>query len=68
MKLKKKERPLKYEGETDYNLKEGHDAAWITVDGLSIHVGRSSVGTVIDVWEVGNEMETPISTLYIQQP
>jgi hypothetical protein len=46
----------------DYTLTEG--AAWFTVKGFAIRILSTDEGVVVDIYNEGEEMESPIASTY----
>ena len=50
--------------ENEYALHEAHDAAWIRVGSISIHVRRHPAGVAVDLYPYEAEDEEPIGSTW----
>ena len=46
---------------TDYELNDGHQSCWITVDNISVYICRTDEGVVVDLYPRYSEMEDSIA-------
>ena len=45
------------EGDTDYELNEGHQSCWITVNNISVYIHRTDEGVAVNLYPVARETE-----------
>ena len=42
---------------TDYELMEGHQSCWITVNNISVYIRRTDEGVSVQLYPLNNEFE-----------